>query len=286
MITNTGRVESISTSSRQLGQATTEFIVAMLAMIPLFFGIYYFARYADVKHAAIQASRYVAFERTLDPFERKTKSQLQEEVRARFFSKLPTNNGQLAYQDSSIGLDPKDDRVPLWSDAEYKPLVERFSSIGVVENQDVAALNDGAVGKLANIGGPIFGLTTNGIMRAEVTVSLADIAHFEALRNIQIGSPGATAIGNGAWNASGAQGSGESVCSRVSRAVIANGVPGISTIIQGAGAVLKATMAPLFEKTTPDLGRIMPDLNIPGSVRTPADNNAAYAAQNGNRCPN
>ena len=41
------------------GQATTEFLVALLVMVPLFFGTYYFARYSDVKHSAIQASAFL-----------------------------------------------------------------------------------------------------------------------------------------------------------------------------------------------------------------------------------
>jgi uncharacterized protein (UPF0333 family) len=68
------------------GQATTEFLVMLLVMIPLFIGVFYFARYANVKHSAIQASRYVAFERAWDPYQRaKNPSQLAEEARARFF---------------------------------------------------------------------------------------------------------------------------------------------------------------------------------------------------------
>ena len=51
----------------QNGQATIEFIIACLVMIPLFLGIYYLVRYLDIKQSALQASRYAAFERTWDP---------------------------------------------------------------------------------------------------------------------------------------------------------------------------------------------------------------------------
>ena len=41
----------VNAPPRQRGQATTEFIVSLFVLIPLFFGVFYFARYADVKRA-------------------------------------------------------------------------------------------------------------------------------------------------------------------------------------------------------------------------------------------
>ena len=57
------KANAFGTYCRNTGQATVEFRVALRVMVPLFFGMHYFARYSDVKHSAIQASRYMDFER-------------------------------------------------------------------------------------------------------------------------------------------------------------------------------------------------------------------------------
>ena len=49
------------------GQATTEFVVALAALVPLFIGIAYAGRYMDIHHAAVQASRYASFQRVMQP---------------------------------------------------------------------------------------------------------------------------------------------------------------------------------------------------------------------------
>ncbi len=269
-----------SATNTERGQATTEFLVALMVLAPLFFGVFYFARYADVKHSAIQASRYVAFERTWDPYNRaKTPAQLSEEVRSRFFMAGGRNNGELRFRDSSTGQDAtaKANRVPLWSDAAYKPMLARYSDVAVTE-RDAGALATGPVGKLQEtIGAPIFKLPTSGIVKAEVTVSLANVAHFDALRDINIGLPGATAIGAGVWNASGAKEGAQSVCARVSPSVL-------GTYIKPVADVLGVLMAPTFEKNAPDIGIVLPDYSIPGSVRNKANNNVPYTGQQGNRC--
>jgi hypothetical protein len=268
--------------TKSRGQATTEFIVALFVLMPMFLGIYYFARYSDVKHSAIQASRYVAFERTWDPYMRaKSDAQLSEETRARFFAPVSENQGVIKYRDTTINLNPDTKRVSLWSDLGYKRLLQNFSDVNIAV-RDAGALNTGPVGKLQNIASSAFNLPNTGIIKAEVTVPLNNIANYDVLRNINIGLPGATAIGGGAWNASGARAVGptrdESACARIRPTVL-------SDKIRFATDVLGVLMAP-FEQDTPDIGLILPDYVPPGSVRT---NNAAssprtYPQQSPNRC--
>lgn len=260
------------------GQATVEFLVALLVMVPLFFGMYYFARYSDVKHSAIQASRYVAFERAWDPTESaKSKAQLAEEARARFFVPTSVNDGTIVYRQTTVALNPDRDRVPLWSDATYKPLLTEYGSIGVTE-ANAGSLNTGVVGKLQNVAASAFGMPVGGVVRAEVTVPLQNIAHFDVLRDINIGLPGATAIGLGAWNASGAKGGPQSVCDAVKRATVTQ-----FGLVSGIGKGLDFVMSP-FEQKTPDFGRILPDYVPPGSVQTGNGNPVPYASQDGNKC--
>ena len=152
------------------GQATTEFLVALLVMVPLFFGTYYFARYSDVKHSAIQASRYVAFERTWDPNSRnKSASQLAEEARARFFMPISQNNGVISYRQTSVGGNADTGRIPLWSDVEYKPLLQKFSDVSVAEVNAGALASGAQIGALQTKVASVFRLPAGGVTRAEVT---------------------------------------------------------------------------------------------------------------------
>src|SRR5262245_24100839 len=69
----------------QRGQAMSEFIAAMALFIPLVFGVIYIGKYADIKHQAIQASRYAAMQRALDPRRNRSDAAIQNETVARFF---------------------------------------------------------------------------------------------------------------------------------------------------------------------------------------------------------
>jgi TadE-like protein len=264
------------------GQATTEFVVALFVLLPMFLGVYYFARYSDVKQSAIQASRYVAFERTWDPYMRaKNDAQLYEETRARFFVPVSENQGVIKYRDTTLSLNPDSKRVSLWSDLGYKRLLQNFSDVDI-RVRDVGALNTGVVGKLESIASKAFSLPNTGIIKAEVTVPLNNIANYDVLSNINIGLPGATAIGGGVWNAGGARAVGstrdESVCARIKPTVLSDKIKFVTD-------VLGVLMAP-FEQDTPDIGLILPDYVPPGSVRTndAASSPRAYPQQNPNRC--
>ncbi|WP_156920051.1 TadE family protein [Comamonas composti] len=256
------------------GQATTEFLVCLLVLAPMFLGVYYLARYADVKHSAIQASRYVAFERAFDPYNKaKNASQLAQETQARFFLRRESGQQEIVYRDSPLKYQADKHRVPLWSDVGYKPLLKDFNDVAITERA-LGPLSSGLVGNLQQkVAEPVFDLPKSGIMKAEVTVSLAEITHFDALKGLQIGLPGATAIGVGAWNADGVN----AVCSRVKRAVFGYYVEPVSK-------VLGAVMSPTFEKHAPDIGRVVPDYVPAGSLKNNAGQNVDYRNQDGSKC--
>lgn len=109
----------------QRGQAITEFnVTAAFLLVPLFIMIPILGKYIDMKHASVQAARYMAWERTVwfeeapaytltgDTKMAHVKSQatLQQETRVRFFSSV--NVDEL--------LDPVNDADeeinPLWND--------------------------------------------------------------------------------------------------------------------------------------------------------------------------
>ncbi|TMH76766.1 MAG: pilus assembly protein [Betaproteobacteria bacterium] len=86
---------------KQRGQAMSEFVVAMIAFVPLVLGVIYIGKYSDIKHQAIQASRYAAFERALDPHKHEGGTTVQDETVARFFR----DGGQhtIGFQDKATG---------------------------------------------------------------------------------------------------------------------------------------------------------------------------------------
>lgn len=262
----------------QSGQATTEFLVCLMVLVPMFFGIHYLARYADVKHSAIQASRYIAFERAMDPYSKaKSAAQLAQEARARFFLRRGAGQQEIVYRDNPLRERADRNRIALWSDVAYQPLLQDFNKVAVTE-RDLGELSAGEVGSLQQkLAVPVFDLPRGGMMRAEVTVSLAQVVHFDALRNIQVGMPGATAMAVGAWNADGARNGDESVCHRVKRAVLGQYAKPVTDL-------LGHVMSPLFERNAPDIGRVLPDYVPTGSVQNARKANVDYPLQAGNKC--
>jgi hypothetical protein len=253
------------------GQSTVEFIIACLVMIPLFVGIYYFARYSDIKSSAIQASRYAAFERTWDPTSNiKSDDVLKEEVRARFFTKIEKIN----YQDTPAGAVTS---VPLWVDVKGSNLITNHS--GIVSKSDPAGkLQADPVGSILDgLNSLYFQLPSGGMIKSQVNVPLANIGHFEPLKSINITLPAATAIGSGSWNAAGAKGA-DSVCDRALRPVLSR--------YFDVGSIVSFAMS-LFEQSELKFGIMLPDYVPPGSVRTnnsPGPSSTPLPSQAWNPC--
>lgn len=235
----------------QTGQATIEFIVACLVMIPLFFGIYYFARYSDIKQAAIQGSRYAAFERALDPSSVKSDAVIAEEVRARFFSE----QSKINYHDTTATGAAKF----LWVTVDNKKLIENYTDIKNRFDSSLRFTSGPIMDKLDSLGGTAFNLPRGHIIKSEVNVPLVNIAHFDILRNINITLPAATAIGSGTWNASGSKGDNNSTCVKVKRAVVSDYANGINSLLNfGMDS---------FENANLEFGIVLPDYVPPGSLR-------------------
>lgn len=74
---------------QQQGQALMEFLVIAVALLPLFLLLPIIAKYQDIAHSTLIASRYAAFDdmvRNAAQNSQKPIDQLQDEVRRRFFS--------------------------------------------------------------------------------------------------------------------------------------------------------------------------------------------------------
>ncbi len=120
------------------GQAMTEFLVcASFALVPLFLGVSLLAKYIDIKHSAIQASRYQAWEYTVwydsnseimsgfeddsgtaivtQPF--KSTVETQQEARQRFFTNPGNETTTLPITSTDSVTDwTTASRNPLWTD--------------------------------------------------------------------------------------------------------------------------------------------------------------------------
>ena len=72
---------------QQRGQALLEFLVIAAALVPLFLMLPMIAKYQDIAHSTLIASRYAAFDdmvRNAAQNKQKPIEQLQDEVRRRF----------------------------------------------------------------------------------------------------------------------------------------------------------------------------------------------------------
>ena len=239
----------------QKGQATVEFVVACLVMVPLVLGIYYLVRYTDIKNAAIQSSRYAAFERAWDPTAvMKSDAVIQKEVRKRFFSvtdeKISKNGGNNTYPATTSVM---------WTQLNGNPLLEQHQDVVIRLDGRTAFTSNGVQHAIQDVGRSIFNLPDGGVIKAQVDVSLQRVAHFDALAGLDIQIPAMMAIGSGSWNASGSNNGSNSACDRVRRGVLMDYADGILDAVVDFGMGL-------FERSPPDFGIVRPDLVPAGSV--------------------
>lgn len=178
-----GRTVQVERRARsEHGQALTEFIVLALALIPLFLLIPVVAKYQDIAHATQMASRYIAFDamtRNSGSSSWKPRSQLEDEVRRRFFG----NSDAPIKTDDSAG-DFKANQNPFWSDQQGNPLIKSFNSDvrinfgpsgGVDQSSAFSPASDSAAFELAPGILDGLGLQHKGIYTASISVTLANL---------------------------------------------------------------------------------------------------------------
>lgn len=204
--------------NRQIGQAMTEFLItASAVLIPLFIAYPMLAKYIDMRHAAVQAARYEAWEYTvwynpaddndiLDNFSAvtipaKTPAEVQAETRQRFFSNasetgtLPiTGNDKSADWDTTTRnrfWDNTIHRVPLYQDGGYTSDAALVSSaatptlpiLGTVMNtlMDIVGFAFEAVGTVLGVLGSSAGfsaINTEGYSTSTVAIDVDRLNYF------------------------------------------------------------------------------------------------------------
>jgi len=170
------------------GQALTEFLVIAVVLLPLFLLMPMIAKYQDISHASLMASRYLAFEAssrndTLSTW--KSEPQLAAEVRRRFFS-----NTDAPIKTNDVAGNFMANQNLFWRDPKDAPLITNFDnaitvSFGPAEKPGQAdafsAADDGVPftgGSLApgafNVNEKL-GLPAKGIYTGNVSVKLANL---------------------------------------------------------------------------------------------------------------
>jgi hypothetical protein len=162
---------------RAEGQALTEFLVVALALLPLFLLIPLIAKYQDIAYQAQMASRYVAFDATVNNEWQnswKDPARLAGEVRRRFFS---NPNAPIKTNDTAGNFDAH--RNLFWRGATHQPLIADFDKDVIISFGENNSPNQSAGFKTAGDGLPFvktantLGLKAHGIFTGAVTVKLA-----------------------------------------------------------------------------------------------------------------
>jgi hypothetical protein len=235
------------------GQALVELLVAVLVLVPLFFGIAWVAKVLDMQRATVAASRALAFECTVRPAAcaaPAAHAELATDTRRRFFAS------------HRLGLrsDGTEGEAPdaFWVDRRGKALLERPDdvSIDVVPGRFDSPLAfagglggtfSGAVRTLSDLAGPgRFGLDIEGGLveariRAEVARSRPDDGWVARLLAMPLVLSARTAILTDAWHASGPYGDAtDSVATRVEAG---SGVPGLQPAIDAGWLPVRGLLA-------------------------------------------
>jgi hypothetical protein len=233
----------------QRGQAMSEFIVALAVLVPMFLAVSYLGRYGDLQQRAQQASRYAAFQRTVQPSDAVlSDSTIADQMRARFFL-APTalaKDGHLRSDDSAAKYKDDKDQPALWHDLAGKALLKDPSQVTLQWGTASIGAANKDVGYVANlIGKPV---TDGRVAMVEVNafnkLNLAD----SAAKNLKIGA--ATAAVGGGLGSSGSQ----------DTASTAANVNASSKLIPGFVTKVIDLAVALFEQDSPDFGCIKPDV--------------------------
>lgn len=187
----------------QRGQSLVEFLVAMVFMIPLFLGVYYVSKYADLQQATVQASRYAAFQRAMQPDEaRLPTAEIQDKLRVRFFTRGEAfgNGERLDSSESASNLSNRQGQIVFWRDLAGNPLLQGFGQI-TLGFESEALRPEAAMTR--EQGATPYSQHGRPIQRANVEISLID--HLAGGREpLMIGA--STAMMGDAWNAEGSAG--------------------------------------------------------------------------------
>lgn len=166
--------------SNQAGHAVAEFIAMSAVLVPMALLVPALGKIADMNHAAIESSRYVAWERTIASEADKDDATIAEEVRRRFFSNTDafifTNEGSQSGDDQ---------RQQLWRDHRGNWMLRGYNDVTIqtADNDTpgsaagmVADLMSGFMNAMGSFSGDDdTGISGRGLFRADVNVNVGSI---------------------------------------------------------------------------------------------------------------
>jgi hypothetical protein len=211
--------------ARARGQAMVELIiVAALVLVPLFLAIPVLGKYLDMRAAAVQTSRYAAWERTvwyggdaasqlgadfgwLTPkrwqANAKTDDQIRRELGVR---QLSENSGAFSDNDRNAS-DFKNAPKELWQDRSGAKFLAAYSDISDdIQNSPAPGSMSKALGILADVVATLgpFTLETNAKYTATVTFNVKDIDYDHMLaKTTSTGFSEKTVLLANGWSADG-----------------------------------------------------------------------------------
>jgi hypothetical protein len=203
---------------RAHGQALVELLVALIALLPLFFGMAWLAKVLDLQQATIAGARALAFECTvrLDACrDADGHPELAAETRRRFFA---AHRLGLRSDDAAPGVPGVAERNAMWVDRGGQSLLERFEDVTVsvgparFDSPLAFAAGQGAADLVSRLGGPgRFGLQLDGGFveaRVETVVSRSAPADgwVSRLMAMPLSLGARLTVLSDAWNASGPYG--------------------------------------------------------------------------------
>ena len=227
-------MSTISAINRARGQALIEFLVVALVLVPMFLLIPLLGKYLDMKQSAIAASRTLAFECTVryeDCANLNANTSFADEIRRRFFSGNGTDvltNDRPAQDVIGAGTGNA-----LWVDRQGRPLLERYSDVGIVADAKTLNMGGSLVGTISNNVGPgLFGLQLDrgmfdGRVQANVASQNGGSDFISQLDSLGVKMQFHTAILTDAWTAKGPGSSGD-LCNTASGSVIGRISPAMS----------------------------------------------------------
>jgi len=241
------------------GQALVELLVALVAIVPLYFGVVWLAKVLDLQQAAIAAARSLAFECTVRPAacaDAAAHPALAHEVRRRFFA---AQDVVLRSDDPAEGMVPAGASNAFWTDRQGARMLERYDDVQV---SVVRASFDtplafaggqgdrsfpGAVRVLSQLAGPArFGLELEGgfidaRVRAQVSRGRPADGWVTRLTAMPLSVEAHLSILTDAWNASGPYGPApDAVETRVEAGAR---VPGLETVIAAGWLPVRGLLA-------------------------------------------
>jgi hypothetical protein len=222
-----------------------ELLVAMIVLLPLFWAVFHLGKYADLQQVVVQAGRYAAFQRALQPDERRMATdRIEDQLRARFFlrgDRLPGNpRGELRSADGVAGR-PDDPAAAVlwWRDLRGNPLLRGPRQVALsLETRPLGPAPQG----IDRFMGQGFGLPAPVLHVAHVEVALSDRLR-EGGSFLRIGAT--SAVSADTANAAGTRG--------VRGALARHPVLAVGTrALSGLQALVSLPMA-LLEDTAPDM---------------------------------